>query len=72
MDTNGAWFHQSFAEKTFNYLLLFIKGFLREILMESCCKGVHSIELDEFYSDPSFVSVGPLRGRILPGHTESY
>ena len=34
MDTNGAWFHQALAEKTFNYLLLFIKGFLRKSLME--------------------------------------
>ena len=34
--------------------------------MESCSKGIHSIELDEFYVGPSFVFVGPLRGRILP------
>ena len=52
-----------------NYYLL-IKGFLSEGLMESCSKGVHSIELDEFYSGPSFVFAGPLRGRILPGYTE--
>ena len=70
MDTNGAWFHQSFAEKIFNYLLLLIKGVLSESLMQSCSKGVHSIELDQFYSDPSFVFVGPLRGRILAGFTK--
>ena len=66
----GLPFHQSFAEKTSNYLLLLIKGFLSESFTESCSKGVHSIELDEFYSDPSFVFVGLLRGRILPGFTK--
>ena len=38
--------------------------------MKLSWKGVHSIELDEFYSSPSFVFVGPLRGRILPGFTK--
>ena len=70
MDTNGAWFHQYFAEKIFNYLLLLIKIFLSESFTESCSKCVHSIELDEFYSDPSFAFVGPLRGRILPRFTK--
>ena len=39
--------------------------------MKPCPKGVHSIEFDDFYSGPSFVFVGPLRGRILPGYTET-
>ena len=38
--------------------------------MELRIKGVHSIELDEFYSGPSFIFAGPLRGRILPGFTK--
>ena len=40
------------------------------MLMELSWKGVYSIELDEFYSGLSFVSVGPFRGRILPGFTK--
>ena len=38
--------------------------------MELSWKGVHSIELDEFYVGPSFVFVGRLRGRILPEFTK--
>ena len=47
-----------------------MKGFLSETLMQSCFQGVRSIELDDFYSDPSFVIVGPLRRRILPAFTK--
>ena len=38
--------------------------------MKPCSIGVHLIEFDEFYFGSSFVFVGSLRGRILPGSTE--
>ena len=50
--------------------LLLIRDFLSIGLTESNREGVHSIELVEFYLDPSFVSFGPLRWRILPGFTK--
>ena len=38
--------------------------------MKLSLKGVHSIELNEFYRNPSFAFVGLLPGRILSGLTK--